>query len=71
MSLLIRPKGMGSGRAKLGRDADMVRSRCKRCKSALLNGQPAVWGTGELIGLIHVNCDHPDGVPVPDEAVAA
>lgn len=62
--ILNRPD-VGGRTSGLGKNADRVRTTCKRrCGAPLLHGQPAVWLTGTPTGLAHEDCDQPDGPEV-------
>jgi hypothetical protein len=50
-----------SGIKSLGKPSDRCDTQCKRCGFGIFNRQPHVWQNGPKPGLVHPDCDNPNG----------
>ena len=52
-----------SGIKANGKPSDRQDSTCKACGLGIFNKQPRVWRSGQRPGLVHLDCDDPNGSP--------
>lgn len=50
-----------SGIKSLGKPGDRQDTQCKACGWGIFNGQQREWRSGQSPGLIHVDCENPNG----------